>query len=1085
VIESTILNVGELQGLDEAIGAYYEAVDRGEAPDPIAWQNRYPELAGELAEFFENLERIGQVVMPLKEAVRGVNPARPELGRLERNQTAENGTGRNQEGATISEGDDYSGLECDRPGGTRLRKLGDFELIRPLGRGAMGVVYEAQQLSLNRRVAVKMIRAGAFATEAEVQRFRNEAEAVAQLDHPRIVPIHEVGTIEDCHYFSMKLISGGSLAHQLDAFRCDTRAAARIVMEVAGAIQHAHQRGILHRDLKPANVLLDEHDQPQVSDFGLAKRFADDSSLTESGAILGTPSYMAPEQTAGRKGLVTTLTDVYGLGAVLYALLTGHAPFLAETVIETIEQVRQRPPVPPSRLNPRVSRDLETICLKCLEKEPQRRYASAQALADDLKRWLDGEPIAARRVNAWERAWMWCRRNPIVAGLLAASVLLALGATWQWQRAEGLLLEAQYKASSVAIDQALELCAQGKVASGMLHLARALETAPPNAADLKRVARANLVAWSRYSTRLTNLLPHQGEVYFVAFSPDGGTALTLSNEVTARLWDARTGEPRGEPLRHQGGVIAAAFSPDGLLVATGSMDRTARLWKVPSGRPLGEAMRQGAPVRSVAFSPDGRLLLTGTNDGDAREWSVADQQQLTEPIRALGQVYEIAFGPDSHVALIGAASPSTGIAQRWDVQAHRTIGRPVALHQPYGGLYHPSRLLAWSLDGTRILTNGTMRSVQNSAQLWDAINDREVEPLRHQGNVRAVAFSRNGKVAITGSDDHTARLWDAATGKPLGESLRHQAPVLDVALDSEGTIALTGSEDRTARLWAVPSGKPLRDPLHHGGEGKSQVVAVAFRPDGRAILTACDRFARLWTLGALTSPKPTAQVDSERSLERPGHVAYSPDGRLVLMIHTKGAQVRGADSPQEVGIPLRTKYSVLSVAWSPDGATLLTGGIDGTAQVWSARTRVPIGQPMVHQGPVHSVAFSPDSRNVLTGCADHSARLWDSSTGKPIGKPLNHAAAVTGVGFSRDGKVVLTRTENGVRCWERTPEASGTDERFVLWAQVFAGSEIDADGVIQGLDALDWKRRNERLQAMGGPPAPANVLRSNHQSMDQ
>ena len=259
-------------------------------------------------------------------------------------------------------------------------RLGDFELVRRLGEGAMGVVFEARQVSLNRPVAVKMIRAGLFAGESDLRRFRLEAEAVAHLDHPRIVPIYGVWEDQDCHYFSMKLIRGGSLARRLPSSPADPRAAAQLVAEVARAIQHAHDRGILHRDLKPSNILLDEEGWPLVTDFGLAKRSGDDSNLTQSGAILGTPSYMAPEQALGHKGAVTVLTDVYGLGAVLYALLTGRPPFAADTILETIEQVRARPPVAPSRINPRVDRDLETICLRCLEKDPWRRLRLGRAL---------------------------------------------------------------------------------------------------------------------------------------------------------------------------------------------------------------------------------------------------------------------------------------------------------------------------------------------------------------------------------------------------------------------------------------------------------------------------------------------------------------------------------------------------------------------------------------------------------------------------------------------------------------------------------------------------------------------------------
>ncbi len=298
--------------------------------------------------------------------------------------------------------------------GTRIGYFGDYELLKVLGEGGMGIVYKARQLSLNRPVALKMIRAARFPSADEVRRFQNEAEAVARLDHPNIVPIFEVGRYEDQHYFSMKLIGGESLDKRLKEYVADPRRAARLVATTADAIHHAHQRGILHRDLKPANILVDSDGQPHVTDFGLAKRVEGDSELTRSGAIVGTPAYMAPEQASGKRGVVTTSTDVYGLGAVLYALLAGRAPFGGTAVMDTLEQVRERAPEPPRRLNPRVPRDLEIVCLKCLEKDPRRRYASADALAEDLKRWLAGEPIAARPVGRVARAWMWCRRNPVL-----------------------------------------------------------------------------------------------------------------------------------------------------------------------------------------------------------------------------------------------------------------------------------------------------------------------------------------------------------------------------------------------------------------------------------------------------------------------------------------------------------------------------------------------------------------------------------------------------------------------------------------------------------------------------------------------
>jgi serine/threonine-protein kinase len=302
--------------------------------------------------------------------------------------------------------------------------VGGYEIMEELGRGAMGVVYRARQRGLKRTVALKMILGGAHAAAGDLERFRTEAEAVARLHHPNIVQIFEVGEKDGLPYFSLEYVDGGSLAKKVAGNPLPPRAAAELVVALARAIQYAHDQGIVHRDLKPANVLLTRDGQPKISDFGLAKRLGEASSRTRDGSVLGTPSYMPPEQADGRAGAVGPLADVYALGAILYELLTGRAPFRAATVWETLDLVRSQDPVAPSQLQPGTPRDLETICLKCLQKDPAKRYASAAALADDLGRYLAGEPIRARPVPAWERAWRWCRRNPTVAALGAAVVLL-------------------------------------------------------------------------------------------------------------------------------------------------------------------------------------------------------------------------------------------------------------------------------------------------------------------------------------------------------------------------------------------------------------------------------------------------------------------------------------------------------------------------------------------------------------------------------------------------------------------------------------------------------------------------------------
>jgi serine/threonine-protein kinase len=338
--------------------------------------------------------------------------------------------------------------------------------LEEIAHGGMGVVYKARQVSLNRPVALKMILAGRLATEADVKRFHTEAEAAANLDHPNIVAIYEVGVHEGQHYFSMQLIEGQSLSQQIARFGQDYRAGAQLLAKVARAVHFAHQRGILHRDLKPANILIDAKGEPHVTDFGLAKRLDVESDMTLSGAVLGTPHYMAPEQAQGKVKQLSAAADIYSLGAILYQLLTGRPPFQADTPLEVMRKAIEQEPARPSSIQKHIDRDLETICLKCLEKDPKRRYGSAEALAEDLERWLRGEPITARPVGAWERTVKWAKRRPGVAALAMVSCLALLvlaGSGWWFNRElrnrlwQSLLAQARTERASGHRQQALEL----------------------------------------------------------------------------------------------------------------------------------------------------------------------------------------------------------------------------------------------------------------------------------------------------------------------------------------------------------------------------------------------------------------------------------------------------------------------------------------------------------------------------------------------------------------------------------------------------------------------------------------------------
>jgi serine/threonine protein kinase len=331
--------------------------------------------------------------------------------------------------------------EAFEPTITRMLKdFGDYELLQEIGRGGQGVVYRARQKSLNRIVALKVIGLAHWATEAHVKRFRMEAEAAAHLDDPRIVPIYEIGERDGACYYGMKFIEGGQLDKIIGSELMPGRKAAELMAKLAHTLHHAHQNGVLHRDVKPGNILLDPKGEPHLTDFGLARLVETESTVTRTLEVLGTPSYMAPEQAAGNNAQLTSATDVYGLGAVLYQLLTGHPPFAGGTTYETVRMVLETQPRQPRLCNPKVDRDLETICVTCLEKEPARRYASAEALAEDIERFLRHEPIRSRRSSRLEHAWRWCKRKPLVASLIAALILVVAiglaGALWELQRVQ-------------------------------------------------------------------------------------------------------------------------------------------------------------------------------------------------------------------------------------------------------------------------------------------------------------------------------------------------------------------------------------------------------------------------------------------------------------------------------------------------------------------------------------------------------------------------------------------------------------------------------------------------------------------------
>jgi WD40 repeat protein/serine/threonine protein kinase len=987
-------------------------------------------------------------------------------------------------------------------------QLAGYEVLGVLGQGGMGIVYQARQIQLRRLVALKMILAGGHAQPEELARFRIEAEAAARLQHPHIVQVYEVGEAEGRPYIALEFCEGGSLTDQLGGTPLPPHQAAKVLQLLARAIHFAHQRGVIHRDLKPANILLASGGReppadavapggsrhpladliPKITDFGLAKAVEHgaleaegrmEGPLTRTGMRLGTPSYMAPEQALGKSKMVGRAADVYALGAILYELLTGRPPFRGATEMETLSQVIGAEPVPPRRLQPTVPRDLETICLKCLQKEPGRRYPGADRLAEDLDRFLAQQPIKARPVGRGERLWRWCRRNPalgatgalaLAAGVAVVLISILFGirehrATERIRREQtrtaAALKAAQRLSATLALDRGLTLCEQGDGGRGLLWLAHSLEiAAQADDPHLDRLIRANLSGWQRRLSQLKRILPHGDEVCAVAFSRDGRTLLTGSWDGTARFWDAASGRALGQPLRHQARVTVAAFSPDGKTVLTADERGTAKLWKAATGQPVGQPLPHRGPVLAAAFSPDGNTLVTGSGAlgaawGEARLWSAATGRPLGTPLCHKGPVVAVAFHPRDRIALTGSHD---GTAQRWDATTGRALG---------DSLKHgdPVRAVAFSPDGTTMLTgSGAFEVRRGEARLWSAATGRPIgQPLSHKGAVVGVAFHPRDRIALTGSEDTTAQLWDTVTGKALGAPLKHQHVLRAVAFSPDGRLILTGSGDRQARLWTVPDGKLLCPSLPHEGH----VPAVAFSPDGRWILTASIKTARLWQVAAdapslfcrrqdpgvtalaisrdgktvLTGSRDgTAQLWSMATGEPLGppwkghrqgmvirNVALSPDGKTALTgSDDSTARVWDVSRNQSIAL-LRHEgpgAAVWSVAFSPDGKTVATGSADWTARLWSATTGRPIGPPLRHRGPVFAVAFRPDGKALLTGSDDVADRMgeiqwWEVARGGPLGKPLRHQGAVWAVALSRDGRTILSGSwDFTARLWE-------------------------------------------------------------------
>jgi WD40 repeat protein/serine/threonine protein kinase len=898
---------------------------------------------------------------------------------------------------------------------TTLRR---FEIRRELGRGGFGVVYLAYDPKLRREVALKVPRPEILITPELRERFHREARAAAGLQHPNLVPLYEVGEAGAICFLVSAYCPGPSLA---DWLRQQTQAvpyrdSATLVSILADAVHHAHCHGVVHRDLKPANVLLavDSRQQtvdssndkanisaaeytedygspssllstdycllsttPMITDFGLAKHIhgaqaTDDKTLTRAGAVVGTASYMAPEQAGGKVKEIGPPADIYALGAILYELLTGRPPFRGDSDVDTLLQVQADEPIAPSRIRPRLPRDLETICLKCLEKEPPRRYVTALELAEDLRRFLAGEPIRARPVGRAERLGRWARRNPHLAALQvfsATAVLALIGislafALHQRNAAREIQKQAhlaERRLAQLTLDRGLGLCEQGRISQGMLWLAKSLEMAAEfpagESAELAWLARENLAHWACEVARVRTVFPHAKGITAIAFSPDSRTVLSGSEDGTAQLWDAGTGTPVGAPLRNEGAVTAVAFSATGKVFVTGSWDGNARVWEAATSRPAGPCLAHTQTVVAAAISPDGRTVFTGDASKAVHFWDTATGKRIGSSI-----------APGNEVVRFATFSP----------------------------------------DG---LTVATATGNDQDALLWEVATHGLRFSLRHGARVTSVAFNPDGRTIATGGGDNVAQLWVGRTGEPAGVLFKHPEDVMCVSFASDGRTLLTNCNDRRARRWDIETGSAVVWRIEHNEGANSKVV---FSPDGRSFVTLPSG----WVWELLNERSRIPPLKHPYGVQA---VAYNPDGRTVLTGCQDGTgRFWETATGRLTGPSLRHRGRILSVAYSPDGRSVLTGSFDKTARLWQTATGKPIGRPLQHALQVNAVAFSPDGTEVLTGSSDRTARFWEAATGNPLERTLAHQNTVEAVAYSPDGLTVLTAAAfNAVHFWER------------------------------------------------------------------